>query len=363
MISFSIFLLFGLFAWSFSSFLFTNKKQKQQIKTTPNKNTLSLIVAFKNEEDHLPVLLKALENQNIPPNIDIEYLFVDDSSTDKSVFILTEWKRNHKDFLIKILANSNKSGKKGAIKTAVLQAKGSHFLFTDADCKPQHNWLQSMWNFSVNHDFVIGKVWMIEKENNLFSALQKMEFSTLQVASQEMAYKNNAFLCNAANMLIEKNLYLNYLQNSKTENIASGDDVFLLQYARSSNYSIGYNSDTFVETNTLNSLNSFINQRVRWFSKTNKYTNKSMQITNLFFGLWALFFTLLAVFHFFNIALNYKILIISKVVLDLLLIQKYYNINKQKFSIRYYLVLVLVYPIYLIFIWLASLFYTPKWKN
>jgi cellulose synthase/poly-beta-1,6-N-acetylglucosamine synthase-like glycosyltransferase len=48
---------------------------------------LSVLVAFRNEEKHLPLLLSDLENQNYPLS-KVQFIFIDDSSEDKSFEII-----------------------------------------------------------------------------------------------------------------------------------------------------------------------------------------------------------------------------------------------------------------------------------
>ena len=76
-------------------------------------------------------------------------------------------------------------------------------------------------------------------------------------------------------LFLAKKLYKNALSKIINE-YASGDDIFLLQYAKSIKAKILFlkNKDAIVYTNPVHSLKSFVFQRVRWASKSKGYKDK-----------------------------------------------------------------------------------------
>ena len=88
-------------------------------KKTSYKNTkelpLSIVLPFKNEASNLPNLLKSLNRLNYANH---EFIFVDDSSTDKGSDII----KNHSSPLI-LVTNKKEPGKKGALETGIEHAK------------------------------------------------------------------------------------------------------------------------------------------------------------------------------------------------------------------------------------------------
>ena len=93
---------------------------------------ISVVIACHNEQKNLPVLLNCLALQNYPENL-FEVIIVNDNSKDKTFVIAEGFKR-----IANIHALNNKgSGKKMALRTGIVSAKGSLIISTDADCTSQ----------------------------------------------------------------------------------------------------------------------------------------------------------------------------------------------------------------------------------
>jgi cellulose synthase/poly-beta-1,6-N-acetylglucosamine synthase-like glycosyltransferase len=132
---------------------------------------VSVVIPVRNEEMLLPALLAGFEAQTWP---DIEFLFIDDGSTDSSPALLKDFKRRCA-FPVTIITraenvmeNSGADGKRGfvnrkqrALSCGIAQARGSILLFTDADCKVGPDWVRVMaQNMSAeNTGVVLGPVY------------------------------------------------------------------------------------------------------------------------------------------------------------------------------------------------------------
>ncbi|HNX27274.1 MAG TPA: glycosyltransferase [Phycisphaerae bacterium] len=95
---------------------------------------ISVIVAAKEEEENIRSCLETLAAQDYG---DFEIIAVNDRSTDATGKIIDDFAAAHpnvKAVHIKNLPDGWK-GKNHAIHTAIPQATGEYFLFTDADCK------------------------------------------------------------------------------------------------------------------------------------------------------------------------------------------------------------------------------------
>lgn len=107
--------------------------------------TVSVIVPIYNGEQDLPGLLDCLRSQTYP-NDRVEYLLVDNNSNDRTATILTEAAAAVRTQAIRIIPLSEQTiqSSYAARNTGIRAATGEIFAFTDADCRPQPNWLEDL---------------------------------------------------------------------------------------------------------------------------------------------------------------------------------------------------------------------------
>src|ERR1700741_4466515 len=89
---------------------------------------LSIIVPVFNEEKTVKKLLKNLFSTKIPVK-QIEYIIVDDGSTDTSNAIVKGFKSKK----IKVFAHKKNKGKGEAVRTGFKHATGDYLIIQDAD--------------------------------------------------------------------------------------------------------------------------------------------------------------------------------------------------------------------------------------
>jgi len=95
------------------------------------KKDISIIISVFNEEENLPLLLSRLKELRQALNKNIEIIFVDDGSTDKSFEILKDTKNKGEDiFIIKFKRNF---GQTATIAAGFEHAKGDIIITMDAD--------------------------------------------------------------------------------------------------------------------------------------------------------------------------------------------------------------------------------------
>ena len=99
----------------------------------PQKNNfnLSIIIPVYNEEQYLAQVFKELKN--LFNNKEVEIIFINDGSNDKSRNILEDFKKNNFFFNL-ILINLEKNYGKGyAVRQGIKKSKGNYVLLHDAD--------------------------------------------------------------------------------------------------------------------------------------------------------------------------------------------------------------------------------------
>lgn len=99
---------------------------------------ISVIVPIYNGEQDLPALIECLEKQTYPTD-KVEYLLVDNNSCDHTPEILAQ--ATNQKINIKHLIESEIQSSYAARNLGIRQAKNNILVFTDADCRPQPQWL------------------------------------------------------------------------------------------------------------------------------------------------------------------------------------------------------------------------------
>jgi cellulose synthase/poly-beta-1,6-N-acetylglucosamine synthase-like glycosyltransferase len=106
---------------------------------------VSVVIPVYNGEADLPDLLNCLCNQTYPVER-VEYLLVDNGSGDRTAAILQDavQKFAAKSVPLSPLSENQVQSSYAARNAGIRAAKGDILAFTDADCRPQPNWLQTL---------------------------------------------------------------------------------------------------------------------------------------------------------------------------------------------------------------------------
>ncbi len=324
---------------------------------------LSIIVPFRNEDQNIPNIYKALKEQSLPPHL-MEIIFINDHSTDASVKILNNLIAKEKNMT---LLHSHDNGKKLALKKAVQQCKYQYFVTIDADCIPGKHWLTNISNFlqQQKSDLLVGSVSFFKK-NTWFSKFQFYEFVSLIVSGAGAIIQHKPIMCNGANLTVSKDLYQK-AQNTVLNKYASGDDIFLLQYAKKNNYKIDFikTKESNVYTLSAQSLTEFFHQRIRWASKSKGYKDLfTIFVAIIVFAVCLIEITL-PFFLMKNTTISLFIFsgILFKGIIDYKIIQSGSNFLGEKINLFDYLSFTIVYPVYIVSTTLLSFFTKTKWKD
>jgi len=105
-------------------------------------NRLSIVFPIYNEVEVLPILRKELDSHFKDSDSDIEFLFVDDGSTDASKEILEDWKKT--DERVRILSMGTNHGHQKAMQEGLRKANGDWILTMDADLQDPPNVIDFM---------------------------------------------------------------------------------------------------------------------------------------------------------------------------------------------------------------------------
>lgn len=321
----------------------------------------SIIVPFRNEAENLPKLLESISKLQYPIGL-FEVILVDDASEDK--FQITDSK-----FQISVLDNirTTHSPKKDAINTAIQKASNDWIITTDADCEVPENWLSVFDSFvqSKQPRMVASGVYY-NAENSILHSFQQLDLLSLQGTTIGSFGNQQGFMCNGANFCYNK-IYFGELNGFEgNDNIASGDDVFLLQKAIAKDPNSVYflkSKEALVQTQPETSWETLFHQRVRWASKTANYSGVyskqlglSVFVMNLCWILSLVFWLLSCLEHHY-----FLFLVTAKLWIDTILIFKtarFFRITTSHFFLSN-----LIYPFFSTAVVFYSFFGNYTWKG
>ncbi len=242
-------------------------------KTAPHP-FISVVIAYRNEEETISFLLNDLADQNYPSH-QFEIIMVNDHSDDHSFEIAEKYRLNNKLSLVSLELPNRLSGKKNALHYGIESAKGKLILTTDADCRVSKNWICSFadfYHFKENPKLIIGLV-DLKKASGILQGIQNLEFLSLMASGAGATGIHGPIYCNGANLMFEKRTYA-AMKDPLEMRAVSGDDTFLLHQIKSNfpdKISVLKCRDAVVVTAPSARLKEFINQRIRWVSKSRYY--------------------------------------------------------------------------------------------
>jgi len=322
---------------------------------------ISVLVAYKNEQENLPNLLSSLSQQNYT---NWELILIDDHSDDKGLHACKDL-INHFPFDIQCIPNSLGQGKKQALQTGAKIAKGELLVTTDADCSFGPDWLQTIASFYTNHnsDLIIAPVRLLNN-SGLLSTFQAYEFTALQITGGASALNQSAIMLNGANLACKRDLYLNAdLLNT----IASGDDMFLLEWAKKEGKKVHYlkSPKSMVYTPCEPTFSKVLKQKSRWALKAKHYSDKKILVTGALVSLLTLVQLVLFIAAFFNpfISLVFILLLTSKLMVDYRLLRAGRYLFGLMPCLRLLLFFQLLYPFYVLSVFIYPLFVPLTWKG
>lgn len=114
---------------------------------------VSVVVPIYNGEADLPELINCLLSQTYPKDR-VEYLLVDNNSSDRTLTILKTSAENC-PITIRPLSENQIQSSYSARNTGIRAAVSEIIVFTDADCRPQPQWLDALIKPFVNKEVVI----------------------------------------------------------------------------------------------------------------------------------------------------------------------------------------------------------------
>jgi len=215
-------------------------------------------------------------------------------------------------------------------------------------------------------EMIVGSV-VYDTKKSFLHHFQQLDLMSLQGATIGSFGMGLGFLCNGANFSYTKSMFEKLHGFAGNNQIASGDDVFLLQKAmQESPEKVHFlkSKEIIVHTKPTSSWAELFSQRVRWASKAGAY--QSVFGKDLAVIVFAGNFAIVLACGFLALALiSWKILAVMfalKFITDYLLLYKTNRFLRKK-RMRFLLFGSLFYPFFCVTVAVFSWFGKYEWKG
>lgn len=331
------------------------KERELELKDISNIG-FSVVIVVRNEAKNISRLLQSIVNQK---NVLLEIILVDDSSEDETVAMASVF-LNKVDMQILNLGDHERaySPKKSAITKAVNHSKYDLIFCTDGDCVLSENLLNYYTQiFEDNRlNFISGPVTFLENTegslNKIWNRIQIVEFASLVASAAVSIFMGKPNMCSGANIAYRKDVFYEVSGFEGNFHLASGDDEFLMHKINNRHKESIYftkSVETLVSTNSCSNLNTFYNQRKRWASKWTHYDSVTPKLLAIF----------IFMVNFFTLYLLFKasyIILVFRFIFELIYLAIFLKFLRKTKTISYIPIVQLLYPFYVVFFGLNSLF-------
>jgi len=152
-------------------------RRANRIRKAPDyEPTVSIIVAARNEEEHIEQCLASLMRLEYPRD-KIEIIVVDDRSTDRTPEIIRKFSEQHDSVktVTAQLERGNLRGKMNAVALGISLSHGEILMFTDADCSVPPGWIHETVQSFDAETGIVGGFTLLEA-TGVFGGMQALDW-------------------------------------------------------------------------------------------------------------------------------------------------------------------------------------------
>ena len=316
----AIHLLFVLFTYTRLAF----HKLRPEAHSTDLK-PVSIIIAARNESQNLFNNLPFLLEQDYP---EFEIIVINHQSLDDSQYILDAYALKYPNLKIVKVERSKhlKYGKKLPLTIGIKGAKYEHLLFTDADCKPATNsWIKNMSkHFTDKKQLVMGYGPYI-KEKGLLNKVIRFDTAWIAMNYFSFAKMGLPYMGIGRNLAYTKTVFKNADGFKSHYSLSSGDDdLFIQDAAKSKNYIINIEPESFCYSKGSASWKRWFKQKSRHYTTSEKYR----VIKKLMLGIYPLTMLMMTA-SFVILMFNWNFRWLSLVIFSFVLIMKWIILGRS----------------------------------
>jgi len=337
------------------------------------RTSFSIIIPARNEAGGIEQCIRGILSSHYPSSL-TELIVVNDHSTDHTAEIVQQLQKEFPNLQLIQLeeyldGNPMNAYKKKAIEVAISKSKNEWIITTDADCHAPVQWLHLYDAYiQKQQPVLVAAPVMFTHTKGVLSMFQLLDFMSLQGITAAAVSAGYHTICNGANLAYKKQVFYEVGQFKGIDELASGDDM-LLMYKIKQQYPgrLGYlfHQGAIITTEPMPDWSSFINQRIRWASKADRYNDKSVfRILVLVYAVNLSLLLLLPVNLFITGEIaHWLTLMLVKTLVELSFMRPVARFYKQEDTILYF---PLMQPLHLLYTviagWLGK-FGTYQWKG
>jgi len=245
---------------------------KSKANTSPFTPSVSIIVAARNEQENLSVLLPMLLKQSYPT---FEIIIVNNHSQDESKQVVEKFQSSHTNLRLIELNDYSAQlhGKKYPLSVGIELAQYDHFLFTDADCRPAStDWLRLMASsFSDSHELVLG-YGPLFKEKGFLNRCFRFDAAWIGMNYFSFALANIPYMGVGRNIAYSRKVFDSVNGFNAHSHISSGDDdLFVQDAANKTQAKIQIHPNSFCPSGAQKSLKDWLHQKARHYTTAGNY--------------------------------------------------------------------------------------------
>lgn len=247
--------------------------------TKPEPIFFTVIIPARNESKHIERCLQSVFQNRFPIQL-FEVIVVDDYSEDRTADLVRKLQNTFPQLRLLQLQDYPEirfaqAYKKQAIELAIRQSKGNWIVTTDADSEVPENWLALLSTYiEIHNPVMVAAPVMFFTGKGLLSVFQQLDFLSLQGITAASVSAGFHSMCNGANLAYRKDVFMEVGGFSGHEDLATGDDMLLMhQIKKQYPKRVGFlfSREAMVLTEPAESWDAFLQQRIRWASKADRY--------------------------------------------------------------------------------------------
>lgn len=262
------------------------------------QTSVDVLVPARNEAANIEACLHAIFQTDYPID-QFQVWVIDDFSEDTTVVMVQQLQGQYPNLNLLQLKDftsqaSSSSGKKRAIMQAIANSHHELIVATDADCQVPPQWLDYFVSYyqTFQKQFIAAPV-NFTAEQDWFERFQSLDFIGMMQITGAGIQQGWMHMSNGANLAYTRKIFEEVNGFEGIDHLASGDDMLLMQkIAQQFPDSIGFikNPKVMVSTKAQASLKAFLQQRVRWASKSSHYPEwrVTLVLAGVFFFCWSI---------------------------------------------------------------------------
>ena len=332
---------------------------------------MAVLVAARNEEDHIGNYLRGLMDQDYPRE-KYSVVVVDDNSTDKTADVVERMIKGQSSFrLIRLSGHpSDISPKINALNFAIKETSSKIILTTDADSVVGPSWISSMLRLFDEQVGVVSGVTLFlpaKGVSRLLYEFQSIDFFSQTACGAGAIGQGMVNNCNGSNMGFRRSAFEEVGGYSSIARVNSGSDSLLAQRIVETTpwqMRFAFEPSSLVRSLPPASWGQLLQQRMRWAGQTPKY-----RLSTLIF-LIASF--ILYLFLFFSIPLSVAlwprlpaplVVLAAKLAIDYTIITKFRKLTRiSEMKGFFFISEIIHFPVILIAAF-GSFFGSFDWKG